>query len=116
MAFSTNLHLILEAHVVLDIRHADVVGNLLDLIPQLAAGKDSRAAQAVNCRMLGVIRLNIPFVFLDLQTNPFLPASANLEASVACRRPPCFSPPCEWLMSETIDGSPRLSYVPAFAL
>jgi hypothetical protein len=40
LAVGANLHLILEAHVVLDVLagHADVVGDLVDLISLLGAG------------------------------------------------------------------------------
>jgi hypothetical protein len=44
-----DLHLVAEAHVVGDVlaRHADVVGDLVDLIALLGAGQDAGASQAV---------------------------------------------------------------------
>jgi hypothetical protein len=47
-----DLHLILEAHVVLDVLpgHADVVGDLVDLIALLGARKDAGAAQPVPAK------------------------------------------------------------------
>ena len=55
-----NLHLILEAHVVLDILpgHADVVGDLVDLVALLGARQDAAAAQAVDGGMVSVVGLD----------------------------------------------------------
>jgi hypothetical protein len=77
-----DLHLILEAHVVLDVLpgHADVVGDLVNLVALLGARQDAGAAQAVDGRMVGVLGIDVPFVFLDLGGNPFLPALAELAA------------------------------------
>ncbi len=57
MVLSTDLHLILEAHVVLNVlaRHADVVGDLVGFIALLGTGEDAGAAQAMNGRMVGVV-------------------------------------------------------------
>jgi hypothetical protein len=51
---------------VLDVlaRHADVIGDLVDIIALLSAGKDSRAAQTMDGRVVGVVRFDIPLVFL----------------------------------------------------
>jgi hypothetical protein len=101
-AVRSNLHLVAEAHVVGDVlaRHSDIVGDLVDVVPLLGPGKDSRTAQAVDCRMVGIVRVDIPFVFLDLRANPFFPAAAD---DAAFRRvgqpsaPTCTEavPPCE---------------------
>jgi hypothetical protein len=75
----SDLHLTLEAHVVLNVlaRHSNIIGNLVDLVPLLRAGKDSRTAQPVYGWMVGFVRFDVPFVFLDLGGDPFLPAAAD---------------------------------------
>jgi hypothetical protein len=57
-----DLHLIPEAHVVLDVLpgHADVVGDLVDLVALLGARQDAGAAQAVDGRMVSVVGLDVP--------------------------------------------------------
>ena len=77
-----DLHLILEAHVVLDVLpgHADVVGDLVDLVALLGARQDAGAAQAVDGRMVSVVGLYVPIVLLDLGGNPFFPAATYLPA------------------------------------
>ena len=77
-----DLHLIPEAHVVLDVLpgHADVVGDLVDLVALLGARQDAGAAQAVDGRMVGVVGLDVPIVLLDLGGNPFFPAATYLPA------------------------------------
>jgi hypothetical protein len=47
-------------------RHADVVGDLVGLIALLGTRQDAGAAQAVNGRMVGVVGVDVPIVFLDL--------------------------------------------------
>jgi hypothetical protein len=61
-----DLHLILEAHVVLDVLpgHADVVRDLVDLVALLGARQDAGAAQAVDGRMVSVVGLDVPIVLL----------------------------------------------------
>jgi hypothetical protein len=75
-----DLHLILEAHVALDVLagHADVVCDLVDLVALLGACQD--AAQAVDGRMVRVVGLDVPIVLLDLGGNPFFPAATYLPA------------------------------------
>ena len=65
--------------LVLDVlaRHADVVGDLVDLIALLGAGEDAGAPQPVDRGMVGVLRVDIPFVLLDLGGDPFLPVAAE---------------------------------------
>ena len=77
-----DLHLILEAHVVLDVLpgHADVVGDLVDLVALLGARQDARAAQAVDGRMVSVVGLYVPIVLLDLGGDPFFPAATYLPS------------------------------------
>ena len=58
-------------------RHTDVVGDLVNLVALLSAGEDASLAQPVNCWMVGVVGINVPIVFLDLGTNPFLPAATG---------------------------------------
>ena len=60
--------------------HADVVGDLVDLVALLGAGEDAGAAQAVDGRMVSVVGIDVPIVFLDLGGNPFFPAAAYLPA------------------------------------
>ena len=52
LAVGANLHLVAEPHVVLDVLagHADIVGDLVDLIALLGAGEDSGPAQPVDRR------------------------------------------------------------------
>jgi F0F1-type ATP synthase epsilon subunit len=59
-----DLHLILEAHVVLDVLpgHADVVGDLVDLVALLGARQDAGAAQAVDGGLVSVVGLDVPIV------------------------------------------------------
>ncbi len=56
LAVGANLHLVAEPHVVLDVLtgHADIVGDLVDLIALFSPGQDAGAAQAVNGRMVGI--------------------------------------------------------------
>jgi hypothetical protein len=56
-----DLHLVAEAHVVGDVlaRHADVVGDLVDLIALLGAGQDAGASQAVDGRMVGLFGIDV---------------------------------------------------------
>ena len=77
-----DLHLIFEAHVVLDVLpgHADVVGDLVDLVALLGPRQDAGAAQAVDGRMVSVVGLDVPIVLLDLGGNPFFPAATYLPA------------------------------------
>ena len=77
-----DLHLILEAHVVLDVLpgHADVVRDLVDLVALLGARQDAGAAQAVDGRMVSVVGLDVPIVLLDLGGNPFFPAATYLPS------------------------------------
>jgi hypothetical protein len=52
LSVRANLHLIAEAHVMLDILtgHADVVGDLVDVVVLLGAGEDSDPAQPVPAK------------------------------------------------------------------
>jgi hypothetical protein len=52
LAIGANLHLVAEPHVVLDVLagHADIVGDLVDLIALLGAGEDSGPAQPVPAK------------------------------------------------------------------
>jgi hypothetical protein len=79
LAVGADLHLVAEPHVMLDVLagHADIVGDLVDLIALLGAGEDSGPAQPVDGRMVGVVRIDVPIVFLDLGADPFLPAAAD---------------------------------------
>jgi hypothetical protein len=79
LAVGADLHLVAEAHVVLDVlaRHADIVGDLVDLVALLGAGEYSSSAQAVDGRMVGIVGVDVPIVFLDLRRNPFLPTPAG---------------------------------------
>ena len=85
MAVGPDLHLVPEAHVVLDVlaRHADIVGDLVDLVALLGARKDAGAAKAVNGGMVGIIGIDVPLIFLDLSGDPFLPAAAE-DATFLC--------------------------------
>jgi hypothetical protein len=65
--------------------HADIVGDLVDLIALFSPGQDASAAQAVNGRVVGIVRVNVPIVFLDLAGNPFLPAPADGAAFPSSR-------------------------------
>jgi len=58
-------------------RHADVIGDLVDLVALFGPSKDSGAAQAVNRGVIGVFGVDVPFVFLNLGGDPFLPAPAE---------------------------------------
>ena len=82
LAVGADLHLVAEAHVMLDVLagHADIVRDLVDLIAFLGAGEDSGPAQPMDGRMVGVIRIDVPFVLLDLGGDPFLPPAANLAS------------------------------------
>jgi hypothetical protein len=81
LTICTNLPLVAEAYVVLDVLagHADVVGDLVNLIALFGAGQDAGAAQPVNSRVVGVFGVDVPFVFLDLRRDPLLPAVAKLH-------------------------------------
>jgi hypothetical protein len=52
LAVGANLHLVAEPHVVLDVLtgHANIVGDLVDLIALLGAGEDSGPAQPVPAK------------------------------------------------------------------
>src|SRR5437870_5362640 len=57
-----HLHLVFEAHVVLDHLpgHADVVGDLVDIVALSVPSQDAGAAQPVNGRVLRVLRIDVP--------------------------------------------------------
>ena len=59
LAVSADLHLVAEPHVMPDVlaRHADIVGDLVNLIALLGAGEDSGPAEPVDGRMVGVVRI-----------------------------------------------------------
>ena len=57
--------------------HADIVGDLVDLMALFSPGQDAGAAKAVNGGMVGIVGVNVPIVFLDLAGNPFLAAAAD---------------------------------------
>jgi len=46
-----NLHLVLKSHIALDhlARHANVVGDLIDLTTERISQQDARAAQPMDC-------------------------------------------------------------------
>jgi hypothetical protein len=48
LAVGAYLHLVAESHVVFDVlaRHANIVGNLVDLVSLLGAGENARTTQA----------------------------------------------------------------------
>jgi hypothetical protein len=60
---------------------------LVDFIALLGAGKNAGAAQSVDRRMVGVLGINVPFVFPDLARDPFLSAATQLLAFWSIRRP-----------------------------
>ena len=72
---SPHRHLIFEAHVMFDhlARHADVIGDLLDIVTQCSSRKNSSATKAVNRRMLRVQGIDIPIVFFNLVSDPNFP-------------------------------------------
>src|SRR5882672_12261619 len=78
--------------------HADIVGDLVDLIALFSPGQDASAAQAVNGRMVDIVGVNVPIVFLDLAGNPFLPAAADGAAFRGVGEP---SPPAR---AQTVGG------------
>jgi hypothetical protein len=53
LVIGANLHLVAEPHVVLDVLagHADIVGDLVDLLALLDAGEDSGPAQPYQRKM-----------------------------------------------------------------
>jgi hypothetical protein len=57
--------------------HADVVGDLVDVIALLATGQDAGAAKPMDRRMVSLFRVDVPLVFLDLRGDPLLPALAE---------------------------------------
>lgn len=78
MAVGANFHLILKTRVVFDVlaRHADVVCDLVNLVAFFGPGKDARSPQSVGGWMVGIVRIDVPFVFLHLFADPLLPAAA----------------------------------------
>jgi len=64
-------------------RHADVVGDLVDLVALFGTGQDAGAPQPMNGWVICIIRIDIPFIFLDLGGDPFLPFAAD-EATFLC--------------------------------
>lgn len=89
LSIGAGRHLILEAHVVLDVlaRHPDLVGDLVEVVTLLGTGEDAGAAQAVDGRMVGVFRVDVPFVFLDLARDPFLPPATDGAALFGVGKP-----------------------------
>ena len=67
--------------------HPDIVGDLVDFVALLGAGKDSRAAQTMDGRVVGVVRFDIPLVLLDLDSDPLLPAAAEGAAFLRVGEP-----------------------------
>ncbi len=45
-------------------RHADVVGDLIDIVSLLSAGKNAGATQAVYGRVIGIIGIDVQSYFL----------------------------------------------------
>jgi uncharacterized protein YbjT (DUF2867 family) len=60
--------------------HADVVGDLVDVIALLATGQHARATEPVDRRVVSLFGVDVPLVFLDLRGHPFLPALADNAA------------------------------------
>jgi hypothetical protein len=73
-----DLHLVPEPHVATDVLrgHADVVGDLVDLVALLGADQDARAAQAMDGRMVSVVGVDIPIVSLGPGPSP-IPSSGG---------------------------------------
>ena len=57
--------------------HADVVGDLVDVITLLSTGQDASAAQPVDGWVIGILGVNVLLIFADLSSDPFLPALAD---------------------------------------
>jgi hypothetical protein len=68
--------------------HADVVSDLVDVMALLGAGQDAGAAQAVDGRIIGLFRVDVPFVFFGLVAYPFLlPEAADFFAFLGVGEP-----------------------------
>jgi DNA polymerase (family X) len=63
LAHRRDFHLIAKPHVTLDhlTRHADVVCNLIDVMPGRAAEQNTGSAETVNRRIVCFRRVNLPF-------------------------------------------------------
>jgi hypothetical protein len=74
-----DLHLLPEPHIMLNVlaRHPDIVGDLVDFVALRGVCQDAGAAKTMDGGMVCFVGLNIPFVFLDLGSDPFLPAAAS---------------------------------------
>jgi hypothetical protein len=62
LAVGADLHLVAEAHVMIDApaRHTDVVGDLVDLVALPGARQSAGGVEPVNGRMVCVVRVDVP--------------------------------------------------------
>ena len=60
-------------------RHADVVRDLIDVVPGHPPRQDAAAAQAMNGWVRRLLGIDVPLILLDLLCDPGLPILAELR-------------------------------------
>jgi hypothetical protein len=92
-AIGGNPHLVLKPHVVIYhlAGHADVVGDLVNILAFRPTCEDAGATQAMNGWPFNIVRVDFPFILGNLGCNPFPPLGAKRKPVFA---PQPTMPPC----------------------